>query len=162
MEEDRVPITDRWLRLEGAASPKALQAARAGLPASWPDTVRCVFVGYAFADLPLGKRFDFVFPRGDPADGEPTLAIIQAVTQQFAKPFDGLPHGWKTVCLIDFPRGTPRLIEQLRAVDSWFEWNEWVGLCSRETMEVMRKGNGHPDRDELRAPHEPRAGEARY
>lgn len=142
LEENNVPITDRWLLIEGAASPKALQAVRAGLPGSWPETVLCVFVSYAFADLPLRKRFDFVFPRGEPADGEPTLAIIHAVTQQFAKPFGAMPHGWKTVCLIDFPEGPPRLIEHLRTVDSWFESKDWVGLCGRETKEAMRKGRG--------------------
>jgi hypothetical protein len=141
-EEANVPIAERWLLLEGAASPKALEAVRAGLPESWPDTVRCIFVSYAFADLPLGKRFDFVFPRGKPAAREPTIAIIHAVTQQFAKPFDEIPHGWKTICLIDFPGGPPRLIEQLRTADSWFETNEPVGLCGRETMEARLKGNG--------------------
>ena len=141
LDEEKVPTGDRRLLIEGTVSPKALTLVRAGLPGEWSDTTRCLFATYAYADLPLGKQFEFAVPVGDPSAAEPTTAIVQAVTQEFGKAFDSIPHGWKTICLIDFPNGIPRAIQRLPTIDAWGQSQVFVGLCSRETMdEMLRQG----------------------
>jgi len=137
LAEENVPMGDRQLLLEGSVSATALALVRAGLPDTWSGTARCLFATYAYADLPLGKRFDFAFPSGDPHAAEPTTAIVQAVTQQFGKPFDSIPHGWKTICLIDFGNSLPRAIENLPTLDSWGQSSQRVALCTRETMDAI-------------------------
>src|SRR5690348_11575114 len=139
LTEDDVPSSDRQLRIEGRVSVKTQAALRAGLPLAWPSTTRCLFVSYAYADLPLGKRFDVIFPSEHPERAEATVTAIVGVTQQFGKPFDGVPHGWKTVCLLDFPEGEPATMAHLPTVDTWGESKACVCLCTRETLDsIMR------------------------
>jgi len=141
LEEEKVPLVDRRLLLEGSVSSRALALVHAGLPEEWSESARCLFATYAYADLPLGKRFEFAFPNGDPEAAEPTSATVLAVTQQFAKPFDSIPHGWKTICLIDFPNGIPGVIERLPAIESWGQSRALAGLCTRETLDAILMRN---------------------
>jgi hypothetical protein len=137
LNEDSVPIEDRRLVVEGVASTNTLERVRAGLPTMWPRTARCLLLSYSYADLPVGKTFEFVFPDRLPREFEETLAIVQAVTQQFGESFDSIPHGWKTICVVDFPQGVPRLIERLPAVEAWGESQETLALCGRDTIEAL-------------------------
>jgi len=100
---------------------------------------RCFFVGFAYADLPFTKRFDVVFPKGRPQDGVRCVCRIIAATQDFGKPFPEIPHGWKTICLIQFTGGMPRLVRQLPVVDSWYQNKEWVCICDEATWDHLKK-----------------------
>jgi hypothetical protein len=137
LREENVPIRERLFQPEGAASPTALAKVRAGLPDKWPDSARCLFASFTYADLPLGKRFDFAFPKDRPGDAEETVAIVVAITQQYARPFEDVPHGWGTICVIDFPKGIPKAISQMQIVNDWHESELRAVLCSRETMEAL-------------------------
>ena len=141
--EEKVPLRERALILQGFVSDSSLALIRSGLPAQWPQTARCLFVSYAYADLPLGKRFDFVFPWGAPGRAETTDAIIHAATQQFGKPFDEIPSGWKSICVIDFPRGVPPLVERLPVASSWGDLTTSVSLCEFAALQALREA--HPD-----------------
>jgi len=137
LNEDNVPIKDRRLVVEGMASSQTLERVRAGLPAVLPQTVRCLLVSYSYADLPLGKSFQFVLPSRTPTEFARTLAVIHAVTQQLGKPFDSIPHGWKTICAVDFPHGVPDLIERLPIVGTWGESQDAVALCCQDTIDAL-------------------------
>jgi hypothetical protein len=50
-----------------------------------------------------------------------TPYMFRAATQQFLKPFDELPHGWKTICFLESPEGVPNLIANLPMAESWYE-----------------------------------------
>jgi hypothetical protein len=139
LTEEDVPASGRQLLIEGRVSAKTLAAIRAGLPLAWPSTARCLFASYAYADLPLGKRFDAIFPCEHPENAEPTVAMIVGVTQQFGKPFEGVPHGWKTICLLDFPEGEPAVVADLPTVDAWGESKACVSLCTRETLDSIKR-----------------------
>ncbi len=137
LSEDKVPLRDRRLMVEGVISQEALELVRAGLPTEWPHTARCFLVSYSYADIPLSKRFEFVSSERHPTRAEATLAIVRAVTQQYGKPFDVIPHGWKTICVIDFPQGIPGLVERLPTVGAWGESTEGVRLCDRDALEAI-------------------------
>ncbi len=137
LAEEDVPASDQRLLIEGRVSARTLAAVREGLPRVWPSTARCLFVSYAYADLPLGKRFDVVFPHGHPERAEATVTTMVAVTQQFAKPFDAVPHGWKTICLMDFPEGEPAVMAGLPTVDAWGESKTCICLCTREAARAL-------------------------
>ena len=137
LSEDKVPIAERCFLLEGQVSATSLRLVRKGLPTSWPAATLCVFATYAYAELPLGKTFEFVFPEKHPERGEQTIAVIRAVTQQFGKPFDSVPQGWKTICLLDFPSGVPDIIAGLGHVDAWGVSDQQIVLCSLETAKAL-------------------------
>jgi hypothetical protein len=139
--ENDTPIEQRFLCLEGFVSAKAMAQASAGLPKTKPDKAEAFFVQFAYADLPIGKAFRVAFLKNKLEKSVNCLSKLEAVTQQFAKPFSELPHGWKTVCYIQFPTETPALLKQLPTLDAWYENEDAICLSSLETWQaIMAKG----------------------
>jgi hypothetical protein len=140
--EEQTPVHERCLWLQGVVSTAVVALVSAGLPAAWPPTAKAFFVAYAYAEIPVGRVFDVAFPRGRPEAAERTTAVIHAVTQQWAKPFGEIPHGWKTICVIDFPDGEPSVVRHLLTLESWTP-PEGVSAClaDQETMSALRSGS---------------------
>jgi hypothetical protein len=106
-------------------------------------------VSYAYADLPLGQRFDAVAQSDTLQGAEATTARILAVTQQFGVALDVVPKGWKTICVIDFPAGVPACVAQLPVLDAW-DLIGRVFLATRETVDALQAGDlraAAPSRD---------------
>ena len=153
--EEAVELEHRYLWLDGLASLSVERWARRALPAEWPVNSRLCFVGYAYADLEFPKQFDTMFPVNNNecisssdrdclsfrphhlAAGIAMPSRILAATQQFGTPEKNIPHGWKLICLIEFPAGVPEMIEQLPVVDSWFVSKQWACLCSYATWAAL-------------------------
>ena len=147
--EDTVDVNKRYLVLEGRASPQVERQIRTGLPHNRPSPSRVCFVSFAYADLPLPKEFDTLF-WGDRLESVIfTRSRIVGVTQQFAKPFDSIPHGWKTICLIHFPEGVPEIIDDLPVVQGWYQSNRQAWMCNHNTWVSMLEKQSH-----TRAPNE--------
>jgi hypothetical protein len=49
----------------------------------------------AYADLPAPHVFDIVIKHDNPRQMERLPLTVRAVTQQWAKPFPEIPHGWR-------------------------------------------------------------------
>lgn len=62
-----------------------------------------------------------------------TECRLLGVTQEFGARWTEIPAGWRTVCVLRFPRGVPELIEGLPIIDSWTQGERAVGLCSSDT-----------------------------
>lgn len=114
----------------GIVARATLAAVQLGLGRAPSANGRVLFLGFASDEFALGTRFDFVFPEHSPGDGVATEAVLMAVTQQWGKPFDAIPSGWKTISLIEFPQGVPELIDALPVVSSWDESNKRVCLAT--------------------------------
>ena len=129
--------------MEGVASKSTFALVSTGLPATWPPTARVFLVAFAYAEIPVGRVFNVAFPYGHPEDAERTTAVIHAVTQQWGKPFDEIPHGWKTICVIDFPDGEPSVVRRLLTVDTWMTAPVGATAClaDPETMSALRSGS---------------------
>lgn len=138
--EADAPIRERSLWLEGKVSSKSLELIKSGLPSTWPPGAEVLFVGFAYADLPLTKQFEVVFPRNKPQEGVRCGCRIIATTQQFGKPFPEVPHGWKTVCVLQFSGDVPEMVQRLPVVDSWYQNKDWVCLCDEATWECLKNG----------------------
>lgn len=136
--EADTPISQRYLWLEGKASPSSIERLKRGLPSARPSDTEIFFVGAAYADLPFGTQFDVVFPKNRPQDGVYCDCKIIAATQQWAKPFSEVPRGWSTVCVIHFAKGIPQLIQQLPVVDGWYQNKNWVCICEEETWKHLK------------------------
>jgi len=48
-----------------------------------------------------------------------------------------VPHGWKTICYIQFLTELPELLKQLPTVDAWYQNTETVCLSSLETWQAI-------------------------
>jgi hypothetical protein len=141
--ESTVPIHERALLLEGALTEEVFSKVKSGLPQE-AKAEECFFSSYAFADLPVPQGFDVVFECREPSKGEIFAVCIFAVTQQFAKPLEEIPHGWKTICWLGAPARQSSLLQSLPRVSTWFEAKPSVGLCSRETWHSLCKTTGSP------------------
>jgi len=130
LDESAVPVAQRVLTVEGRASAALLKLIRQGLPRIRSGEVLFV-MPFAYADLPLGKRFDVWSPDGRTAVR--VQAELVAVTQQFGKPFDEVPHGWKTFTLVRFSPDVPESVATFPEVDDWYEREPSGLLCTQDT-----------------------------
>jgi hypothetical protein len=137
--EEKVPMDQRFLMVEGHISEKSLDHVRAGLPPGRPENSAILFFSFAYADIPIGRRYKILFPKDHPELAVPTDCEILAVTQQFSKPFDCVPHGWKTICLVRFASGVPEMVRALPTVNDW-TYRDGLCLCDEGTWMVHLKG----------------------
>jgi len=81
----------------------------------------------------MGKRFDCCVT----VEGVVrTDALVVAVSQQFGKPFDEIPHGWKTITMLRFSPEVPKGVRDLPEVEDWWARQPSMGLCTSETWEA--------------------------
>lgn len=135
-------MRNRLLVVEGRASPAAVARCATGLPLNRPANSEVLFLSFAYADIPLGRRFCFLFPSGQPTLATHAECRILAVTQQFAKPFGEVPHGWKTICLVQFEAGIPHCVSSLPEVDGWYENRNTLCVCDEETFRLIGARDG--------------------
>jgi hypothetical protein len=147
--ESTVPTEERVLFFEGVLKEDVFSVVKRGLPPG-AKADECFFSCYTYADLPLPKIFDVVFDCNDPTKSEVVEVCIQAVTQQFAKPDDQVPHGWKMICWLGASARRSTLLQSLPRVSTWFEAKPKVGLCSQATWEAKKsnsEGSVSPQRE---------------
>lgn len=118
--EGNQEIGSDHLVIAGKVSATTLAGVHDGLNGAELDGCVPCFVWFSPRDYPVGSEFDLLFARGNPTHAVQATAKIMAVTQQYAKPFDCVPRGWKTICLIHFSAEAKPLIDQLATIDSWY------------------------------------------
>lgn len=85
-----------------------------------------VFCDFSEFDIPGGYIFRSI------VDGNGNMLyvgefILKKITQQFARPFDSIPHGWKTISLFQFNEGSiPEVIYQLPYAVDWYQSNNFL------------------------------------
>jgi hypothetical protein len=106
------------LYLDGSLDAEAFAFARKGLPS---DALadECFYASYVFADLSVPHVFDIVFKADDPRQMQRLPLTVRAVTQQWAKPFCEIPHGWKTIIWLGRDARTSPLIRAMPRLRVW-------------------------------------------
>jgi len=137
--EDNTPVERRYLFIEGIVSCRTLTYVKDGMPEKWDKNAIWCFLLYAYADIPVGKVFDRLFSLHDVAHGVSVRCIVRAITQEYKKPFDMIPHGWKTITLLEFAEGIPDKIKTLPTIDAWGKSVPHAYLCisSEETWQAL-------------------------
>ena len=133
--ESQVPISERYLMIEGGLSRRAKRKLRSALPTEAPAT-RTLFVGLAYADIPLGTTFDTWWSVQNPLAVIFARTVVEAVTQQFRKPFNCVPHGSKTVTTFRFLDDVPDVVDALPTLDRW-TFAPQLGLSTRDTWQAQ-------------------------
>jgi hypothetical protein len=156
LSENDAELWERFLAIEARVSVRTQRLLQAGLPAQISHNSRIVFVTYANADFELPKEFGLMFwvnqdecvhsgDRDDCTSFRPhhlasiihAQSCIVAVTQQLARPWPIVQHGWKTVCVIEFPEGVPSMIDDLPQVHEWGISRKMVCLCDYPTWSAL-------------------------
>lgn len=112
-----------------------------GLPETLAENEVALFVNYNFADVPIGTAFDCCYAAAEESNLRWVRSEVVAVTQQFAMPFEEIPHGWKTITVLRFNPDLPDLVAKLPVSDGWFESPITVLVSSRETWQARQAGS---------------------
>ena len=78
----------------------------------------------------LIPRFKGILDYSDIAINE-TILLLKKVTQQWAKPYDSIPCGHKTICKFEFKNGIPEVIRNLPVISTWYASTQYILLVSQ-------------------------------
>ena len=141
--ENDTSLAERTLLVESRANQEALDrwGSRASAPA---PNEEMLFLSLNYADLPVGKQFDCCYRRDDASNVAWITTTIVAVTQQWARPWDHIPHGWKTLTLLRFEPEIPELIRGLPEAAGWYDQPISVYISSKATWEARTSSPYRP------------------
>ncbi|MFJ9929582.1 hypothetical protein ACIRU5_26595 [Streptomyces misionensis] len=143
--EGSVRPEERVLLVESRAADAALAAFGACLPPRAAGE-EVVFLAHGYADVPLGRRYDCCFLADDEGAVTWVTVTVVAVTQQFGRPFDGIPHGWRTLALLRFEPEVPAVVRALPRASVWCEHPVTLLVGDRDAWAARRReygGFGH-------------------
>jgi hypothetical protein len=95
------------------------------------NNLALMFCSFSEFDIPIGQVFNII------NDIEETFElncqiILKNVTQQFWKPFDSIPSGWKTICLFEFALGEiPDVVQKLPIINGWHDSDTSVWFVAK-------------------------------
>lgn len=76
------------------------------------------FCDYSEFDIPVGYCFTEVVKSDNTILN--CKVLLEKISQQFFKPFDEIPHGWKTISKFKFIDGViPDAVQKLPVLDGW-------------------------------------------
>ncbi|MFD5414998.1 hypothetical protein [Streptomyces nojiriensis] len=138
-QEEDAPVQERFLSVECHADGTALAAFGQGLPQPAANEA-AVFLGYNYADVPVGRRYACCFRRNDAKDAERVTTTVVAVTQQYGHVWDHIPHGWKTLAVLRFEPAIPAMVRDLPYGGLWFDRRASVYVSDTDTWETLVAG----------------------
>jgi hypothetical protein len=94
---------------------------------------KSLFANYSEIDIAKGTHFQKVFDLHT-TTVEDVKCELDEVTQQFGKPFDYIPAGWKTICKINFFNEVPSLIESLPTIEDWSDKNSKAIILTNDSF----------------------------
>lgn len=78
-----------------------------------------LFMRHAGKSHMVGDEFELVVDPDGTSVIVATRCILVAVTQQFGRPWDEIPAGWKTIAVLRFVNGVPPEVSNLPERDTW-------------------------------------------
>ncbi|MDF2188606.1 hypothetical protein [Paraflavitalea sp. CAU 1676] len=95
-----------------------------------------VYCDYSDYEIPVG----YVFRKVISSTGQviPCTVQLVAVTQQFAKPMDGIPRGWKSICKLSIQHSTvPALLANIPVSEDWHNQTDQQIMLSGKPAEPV-------------------------
>lgn len=114
---------ETYVRIYGIASKKIENLLFNAIGTWQKRTNSCIiFVDFSDFDIPIGTIFTIFAENEDGTGSHEINGELVQVTQQFLKPYDGIPLGHKTVCEIKLDdRSVNLLRSKLPIIDSWYD-----------------------------------------
>jgi hypothetical protein len=126
------PLAERTLLVEARVDDGTRRRLARGLPARVTEREAVLFLGYNYAEVPVGTSFDCCYLADDETQVRWVRSELVAVTQQLAQPWSEIPHGWKTV--LAFDNAIPDLVATLPESDGWSVETRLL-ISSRQTWD---------------------------
>ena len=136
-----VPTAERYLIVQGRMYAQSRDMVSRGLPEKWPPNSILLFLSYANMEVPVGQTFDIVFQLDSPQQHVEAECHLAAVTQQFAKAWDLIPRGWKTISIMEFPAGIPEMIQNSPTLNQW-SGSDSIGIAFPRNMVFAHGATG--------------------
>ena len=92
------------------------------IPIELKENSVIVFLFYSPYGIKLGSIFNYLKIKDT---NYKINASLDYVTQQFNKPFDEIPHGWKTICVFNVNEGLD-VFKKLPIINEWSENKDYI------------------------------------
>lgn len=136
------PLVERTLLIQGHVSDATRRDLARGLPARIAGNEAILFVGYNYADVPVGSSFDCCYMSDDESLVRYVRSELVAVTQQFAEPWSEIPHGWRTIVVLAFHDAIPDLVAALPQEDDWSISDQAADLVAKDLASATATASG--------------------
>jgi len=117
MEKENIIITGRFPSSDFSLLREALKF---NILTKLEVIVYCLYSEY---EIPLGTIFHRIENMNNQIVYEGEIKLTN-VTQQYLRPFDGIPKGWKTICKFKFQHQIPLALIELPEVS----WDETISV----------------------------------
>lgn len=97
------------------------------------ENIYAVFVLRQDYDIEIGTVFNITYISQNNIATENNYELV-AITQQWDKPFDRIPRGWKTICALKLINNIPSILTTLPSVDDWYASNYKLTLIEKFTQ----------------------------
>lgn len=128
------------LIIAGIVSEPCLNVAKMGLQRSFdPQFCLCLFCVFSDYEVPIGTEFDAII-NSQTKEKYPVKAKLIDVTQQWAKPFDCIPRGYKTISRFSFTSVTDVnwLKNEIPTVNNWYGNDKKFKLISYKNQSTTK------------------------
>ena len=85
-----------------------------------------VFCAYSDFDIPQGHKFSQILNVNNEILYSANF-ILEGITQEFFKPFDHIPRGFKTICKFKFiDSAVPMAVKSLPIIRNWYDHQSYL------------------------------------
>ncbi len=100
-----------------------------------------LFASYSSFNIKTGQKFQAIFHKQYPNGAMAfTECILKRVTQQMCIEWEEIPYGWKTITLLKFENGIPKMISELPEIDSWIKGETEILISTLEFWQAYCNG----------------------
>lgn len=126
-----------YLIINGVVSSKAHEVLN--LQEQKLENTEWFFVSYSEKEVAKSEVFTLAFEEECPDNFYKIKASPLVITQEFAKEFDCIPEGWKTIVLFQFWETDLKILEKLNTLDAWHFSSSRLVFCFEENYELVKK-----------------------
>lgn len=85
------------------------------------EDILFLFVDFASQDIPINSSF-FVIKSSNEKDVRCSSQVVR-ITQQYNRPFDIIPRGWKTIIALKIIGEKPTILKNMNEIEDWYDKN---------------------------------------
>ena len=94
------------------------------------ETSVYVFTSFVPYDLHIGSTFNSIINKNEPDFSFRSESVILAIIDEWALvPVESVSSGHRCICMIDFPKGIPDIIDRMQEVEKVSTINQDVQIC---------------------------------
>ena len=96
-----------------------------------------LFVGYNFFEYNINDFFDIAINESDQKWKFDYKIKLKKVYDEFGRPHNSIPDGYKTICLFECKPALPAILKKLPVLKTWSFENTGVFLCNHSDINLL-------------------------